>query len=134
MREAEIVMDAACEEFSTQQRNGQQMSALMLQKAKQRAEVIDTATRVQAQANLEEAKRLHEEKQRLQDWADQLKMSAEKIAKNTGHLVTIEVPSAPAAAPINEANAPGANAPGSPGRPARVPSAIPSPFDKPPGF
>ena len=134
MREAEIVMDAACEEFSTQQRNGQQMSALMLQKAKQRAEVIDTATRVQAQANLEEAKRLHEEKQRLQEWADQLKMSAEKIAKNTGHLVTIEVPSAPAAALINEANAPGANAPGSPGRPARVPSAIPSPFDKPPGF
>ena len=134
MREAEIVMDAACEEFSTQQRNGQQMSALMLQKAKQRAEVIDTATRVQAQANLEEAKRLHEEKQRLQEWADQLKMSAEKIAKNTGHLVTIEVPSAPAAAPVNEAMVPGANAPGSPGRTAWVPSATPSPFDKPPGF
>lgn len=30
--------------------------------------------------------------------------------------------------------APGANAPGSPGRPAWVPSATPSQFDKPPGF
>ena len=112
----------------------QQMGATMLQKAKQRAEAIETTAQAQAQKNKDEARRLHEEKQRLQDWADQLKMSAEKIAKNTGHLVTIEVPSAPAAALVNEAMVPGANAPGSPGRPAWVPSATPSPFDKPPGF
>ena len=112
----------------------QQMGATMLQKAKQRAEAIETTAQAQAQKNKDEARRLHEEKQRLQDWADQLKMSAEKIAKNTGHLVTIEVPSAPAAALVNEAMVPGANAPGSPGRSAWVPSATPSPFDKPPGF
>ena len=112
----------------------QQMGATMLQKAKQRAEAIGTTAQAQAQKNKDEARRLHEEKQRLQDWADQLKMSAEKIAKNTGHLVTIEVPSAPAAALVNEAMVPGANAPGSPGRSALVPSATPSPFDKPPGF
>ena len=112
----------------------QQMGATMLQKAKQRAEAIETTAQAQAQKNKDEARRLHEEKQRLQDWADQLKMSAEKIAKNTGHLVTIEVPSAPAAALVNEAMVPGANAPGSPGRSALVPSATPSPFDKPPGF
>ena len=65
----------------------QQMGATMLQKAKQRAEAIETTAQAQAQKNKDEARRLHEEKQRLQDWADQLKMSAEKIAKNTGHLV-----------------------------------------------
>jgi hypothetical protein len=102
--------------------------------AKQRAKVIEATAQAQAQINKDEARRLHEEKQRLQEWADQLKMSAEKIAKNTGHIVTIEVPSAPAAAPVNEAMVPGANAPGSPGRSAWVPSATPSPFDKPPGF
>ena len=75
----------------------QQMGAMMLQKAKQRAEVIEATAQAQAQKNNAEAKRLHEEKQRLQEWADQLKMSAEKIAKNTAHMVEIVVPGAPSA-------------------------------------
>ena len=75
----------------------QQMGATMLQKAKQRAEAIETTAQAQAQKNKDEARRLHEEKQRLQDWADQLKMSAEKIAKNTAHMVEIVVPGAPSA-------------------------------------
>ena len=74
----------------------QQMGATMLQKAKQRAEAIEATAQAQAQKNKDEARRLHEEKQRLQDWADQLKMSAEKIAKNTAHMVEIAVPDAPA--------------------------------------
>lgn len=75
----------------------QQMGATMLQKAKQRAKVIEATAQAQAQINKDEARRLHEEKQRLQEWADQLKMSAEKIAKNTGHMVEIVVPGAPSA-------------------------------------
>ena len=39
--EAETVMDAACTEFSKQQRFGQQMATDMLQKAKQRTEAIE---------------------------------------------------------------------------------------------
>ena len=74
----------------------QQMGAMVLQKAKQRAEVIEATAQAQAQKNNAEAKRLHEEKQRLEEWADQLKMSAEKIAKNTAHMVEIAVPDAPA--------------------------------------
>ena len=134
LKEAETVMDAACTEFSKQQRFGQQMATTMLQKAKQRTEAIHAAAQEQAQKNETEARRLHEEKQRLEEWADQLKMSAEKIAKNTGHLVTIEVPAAPRPDLAPKATVPGANAPGSPGRTAWVPSATPSPFDKPPGF
>ena len=97
LKEAETVMDAACTEFSKQQRFGQQMATDMLQKAKQRTEAIEATAQEQAQKNNAEAKRLHEEKQRLQDWADQLKMSAEKIAKNTAHMVEIVVPGAPSA-------------------------------------
>ena len=96
LKEAETVMDAACTEFSKQQRFGQQMATDMLQKAKQRTEAIEATAQAQAQKNNAEAKRLHEEKQRLQDWADQLKMSAEKIARNTAHMVEIAVPDAPA--------------------------------------
>ena len=88
----------------------------------------------QARKQNDERKRIEAEAQALEVWRAELEGKAQQIAAATAHLVTIKVPSAPAAAPINEANAPGANAPGSPGRPARVPSAIPSPFDKPPGF
>lgn len=75
----------------------QQMGAMMLQKAKQRAEVIEATAQAQAQLVKDEAKRLNEEKKRLQEWADQLKLSAEKIAKNTAHTVEIVVPGAPSA-------------------------------------
>ena len=45
----------------------------------------------------DEARRVHEEKIRLTEWADTLKNSAKKIAKNTAHMVEIVVPGAPSA-------------------------------------
>ena len=88
----------------------------------------------QARKQNDERKRLEAEAQALEVWRAELEGKAQQIAAATAHLVTIKVPSAPAAAPVNEAMVPGANAPGSPGRSAWVPSATPSPFDKPTGF
>lgn len=128
------ILDAAAAEFDRHQRMGQEMATTMMAKAQERADGYMQTLKEQARKQNDERKRLEAEAQALEVWRAELEGKAQQIAAATAHLVTIKVPSAPAAAPINEANAPGANAPGSPGRPARVPSAIPSPFDKPPGF
>ena len=128
------MLDAAAAEFARQQRMGQEMATTMMAKAQERADGYMQTLKEQARKQNDERKRIEAEAHALEVWRAELEGKAQQIAAATAHLVTIEVPSAPAAAPINEANAPGANAPGSPGRPARVPSAIPSPFDKPPGF
>ena len=52
LKEAETVMDAACTEFSKQQRFGQQMATDMLQKAKQRTEAIEATAQEQAQKTM----------------------------------------------------------------------------------
>ena len=83
----------------------------------------------QARKQNDERKRIEAEAQALEVWRAELEGKAQQIAAATAHLVTIKVPSAPAAAHVNEAMVPGANAPGSPGRSAWVPSATPSPFD-----
>ena len=81
----------------------QQMGVVMLQKAKQRAETIEANARAHAQIVKDEARRVHEEKIRLTEWADTLKNSAKKIAANTAHMVEIVVPSEPQPARIQVA-------------------------------
>ena len=128
------MLDAAAAEFARQQRMGQEMATTMMAKAQERADGYMQTLKEQARKQNDERKRIEAEAHALEVWRAELEGKAQQIAAATAHLVTIKVPSAPAAALINEAIGPGANAPGSPGRPARVPSAIPSPFDKPPGF
>jgi hypothetical protein len=128
------MLDAAAAEFARQQRMGQEMATTMMAKAQERADGYMQTLKEQARKQNDERKRLEAEAQALEVWRAELEGKAQQIAAATAHLVTIKVPSAPAAAPVNEAMVPGANAPGSPGRPAWVPSATPSPFDKPPGF
>ena len=128
------MLDAAAAEFARQQRMGQEMATTMMAKAQERADVYMQTLKEQARKQNDERKRIEAEAQALELWRSELEGKAQQIAAATAHLVTIEVPSAPAAAPVNEAMVPGANAPGSPGRSAWVPSATPSPFDKPPGF
>ena len=113
---------------------GQDMATAMMTKAQERADGYMQTLKEQARKQNDERKRLEAEAQALEVWRAELEGKAQQIAAATAHLVTIEVPSAPAAALVNEAMVPGANAPGSPGRSAWVPSATPSPFDKPPGF
>ena len=79
------------------------MGVVMLQKAKQRAETIEANARAHAQIVKDEARRVHEEKIRLTEWADTLKQSAKKIAANTAHMVEIVVPSEPQPAQIQVA-------------------------------
>ena len=81
----------------------QQMGVVMLQKAKQRAETIEANARAHAQIVKDEARRIHDEKIRLTEWADTLKKSAKKIAANTAHMVEIVVPSEPQPARIQVA-------------------------------
>ena len=83
--------------------DAQKMGVVMLQKAKQRAETIEANARAHAQIVKDEARRLHEEKIRLTEWADTLKNSAKKIAENTAHMVEIVVPSEPPPARIQVA-------------------------------
>ena len=128
------MLDAAAAEFARQQRMGQEMATTMMAKAQERADVYMDTLKEQARKQNDERKRIEAEAQALEVWRAELEGKAQQIAAATAHLVTIKVPKAPAAAPVNEAMVPGANAPGSPGRPAWVPSATPSPFDKPPGF
>ena len=128
------MLDAAAAEFARQQRMGQEMATTMMAKSQERADGYMQTLKEQARKQNDERKRIEAEAHALEVWRAELEGKAQQIAAATAHLVTIKVPSAPAAALINEAIVPGANAPGSPGRPARVPSAIPSPFDKPPGF
>ena len=131
---AHALLREASNEFDRHQRMGQEMATAMTTKAKERADVYMDTLKEQARKQNDERKRIEAEAHALEVWRAELEGKAQQIAAATAHLVTIKVPSAPAAALINEAIVPGANAPGSPGRPARVPSAIPSPFDKPPGF
>ena len=128
------MLDAAAAEFARQQRMGQEMATTMMAKAQERADGYMQTLKEQARKQNDERKRIEAEAHALEVWRAELEGKAQQIAAATAHLVTIKVPSAPAAAPVNEAIAPGANAPGSPGRPAWVPSATPSQFDKPPGF
>ena len=81
----------------------QRMGAVMLQKAKQKADAIEAKAQAHAKIVKDEAKRLHDEKKRLQDWADTLDKSAKKIAANTAHMVEIVVPSEPPPARIQVA-------------------------------
>ena len=128
------ILDAAAAEFDRHQRMGQEMATTMMAKAQERADGYMQTLKEQARKQNDERKRLEAEAQALEVWRAELEGKAQQIAAATAHLVTIKVPSAPAAAPVNEAMVPGANAPGSPGRSAWVPSATPSPFDKPTGF
>ena len=128
------MLDAAAAEFARQQRMGQEMATTMMAKAQERADGYMQTLKEQARKQNDERKRIEAEAHALEVWRAELEGKAQQIAAATAHLVTIKVPSAPAAAPVNEAIVPGANAPGSPGRLAWVPSATPSPFDKPPGF
>ena len=77
----------------------QRMGAVMLQKAKQKADAIEAKAQAHAKIVKDEAKRLHDEKKRLQDWADTLDKSAKKIATATAHMVEIVVPKEPQAKP-----------------------------------
>ena len=79
--------------------DAQQMGAVMLQKAKQKADAIEAKAQAHAKIVKDEAKRLHDEKKRLQDWADTLDKSAKKIATATAHMVEIVVPKEPQAKP-----------------------------------
>ena len=128
------MLDAAAAEFARQQRMGQEMATTMMAKAQERADVYMQTLKEQARKQNDERKRIEAEAHALEVWRAELAGKAQQIAANTGHLVTIEVPAAPRPDLAPKATVPGANAPGSPGRTAWVPSATPSPFDKPPGF
>ena len=131
---AHALLREASNEFDRHQRMGQEMATTMMAKAQERADGYMQTLKEQARKQNDERKRIEAEAQALEVWRAELEGKAQQIAAATAHLVTIKVPSAPAAAPVNEAMVPGANAPGSPGRSAWVPSATPSQFDKPPGF